>query len=122
MESQKRINEAKFNRVRWNYEDGIFTGYADIRRQPFGLFFIYFTLKPTSEETTVEIVNYSYPALNRPQVSYENFTAATKAIAAYFDRLDEIVKNKAKNLKERARKAYQSVIAQEIEEIASEAL
>ena len=120
--NQKRIDVEKFSRVSWKHEQGVFTGRTEISRQPFGNFFIYFTLKPTSGETTVEIINYNYPLFNRPRVNYESFTAATKGIAEYFEEVDGIVKKVPQNVKERAKRASQYIIAQEIAKIAREVI
>lgn len=122
MRNQKRIDVEKFSRVSWKHEQGVFTGRTEISRQPFGNFFIYFTLKPTSGETTVEIINYNYPVFNRPRVNYESFPAAVEAVAEYFEGIDERAKKVPQNVKERAKRASQYIIAQEIAKIAREVI
>ena len=118
--NQKRIDVEKFSRMWWKYEDGKLTAEQDISRNPFGDFEITFTMTAQNGAVDMEIRNRAYPTLNRTPVNYESFPAAVEAVAEYFEGIDERAKKVPQNVKERAKRASQYIIAQEIVKIARE--
>lgn len=104
----------------WKYEGGKLTARQDISRDPFGNFEVKFRQSLENGGVVMEIENKAYPALNRKPVNYEGFPAAVEAVAEYFEGIDECAKKVPQNVKERARKASQYIIAQEIAKIARE--
>ena len=69
-----------------------------------------------------EMFSKAYPTLNRTPVNYESFPAAVEAVAEYFEGIDERAKKVPQNVKERAKRASQYIIGQEIAKIARETL
>lgn len=70
----------------------------------------------------MEIENKAYSTLNRTPVNYEGFPAAVEAVAEYFEEIDERAKKVPQNVKERAKRASQYIIAQEIAKIVREVI
>ena len=122
MKNQKRIDVEKFSRMWWKYEDGKLTAEKDISRNPFGDFEITFRMTAQNGAVDMEIRNRAYPTLNQTPVNYESFPAAVEAVAEYFEGIDERAKKVPQNVKERAKRASQYIIAQEIAKIAREVI
>ena len=122
--NQKRIDVEKFSskRMWWTYENGKLVAEKDISRDPFGSFEVKFRQSLENGGVVMEIENKDYPTLNRTPVNYESFPAAVEAVAEYFEGIDERAKKVPQNVKERARKASQYIIGQEIAKIARETL
>lgn len=121
--NQKRIDVEKFSsRMWWKYEDGKLTARQDISRDPFGSFEVKFRQSLENGGVVMEIKNKDYPTLNRKPVNYESFPAAVEAVAEYFEGIDERAKKVPQNVKERAKRASQYIIAQEIAKIAREVI
>lgn len=118
--NQKRIDVEKFSRMWWKYEDGKLTARQDISRDPFGSFEVKFRQCLENGGVVMEIENKAYPTLNRTPVNYEGFPAAVEAVAEYFEGIDERAKKVPQNVKERAKRASQYIIAQEIAKIVRE--
>lgn len=106
----------------WKYEDGKLTARQDISRDPFGSFEVKFRQSLENGGVVMEIENKDYPTLNRTPVNYESFSAAVEAVAEYFEGIDERAKKVPQNVKERAKRASQYIIAQEIAKIAREVI
>lgn len=104
----------------WKYEDGKLTARQDISRDPFGSFEVKFRQSLENGGVVMEIENKTYSTLNRKPVNYEGFPAAVEAVAEYFEEIDERAKKVPQNVKERAKRASQYIIAQEIAKIAME--
>lgn len=94
----------------------------DISRDPFGDFEIAFKMSAQNGAVEMEIRNRAYPILNRRAKSYESFEGAVSALSEYFEEIDGYAKKVAQSVKERAKKASQYIIGQEIEKIAGEML
>ena len=87
-----KIDEAKFQRIRWKQEHGIFSGRNEITRKPFGRFVISFLLNPTNGETVVKIKNEDFSMFDT-ESKETSYLGAIKRVKEYFDNLDEIVKS-----------------------------
>lgn len=120
--NQKRIDVEKFSRMWWKYEGGKLTARQDISRDPFGSFEVKFRQSLENGGVVMEIENKAYSTLNRTPVNYEGFPAAVEAVAEYFEEIDERAKKVPQNVKERAKRASQYIIAQEIAKIAREVI
>ena len=102
--------------------DGKLTAEKDISRDPFGDFEITFKMSAQNGAVEMEIRNRAYPILNRSAKNYESFERAVSALSEYFEEIDGYAKKVAQNVKERAKKASQYIIGQEIEKIAREVI
>lgn len=122
MRNQKAIKVEKFSRMWWKLVDGKLTAEKDISRDPFGDFEITFKMSAQNGAVEMEIRNRAYPILNRSAKSYESFEGAVSALSEYFEKIDGYAKKVAQSVKERAKKASQYIIGQEIEKIAREML
>lgn len=122
MRNQKRIDIEKFSRMWWRLIDGKLTAEKDISRDPFGDFEIAFKMSAQNGAVEMEIRNRAYPILNRNAKIYESFEGAVSALSEYFEEIDGYAKKVAQSVKERAKKASQYIIGQEIEKIAGEML
>lgn len=96
------------------------TARQEISRDPFGKFAITFKQCLENGAVVAEIENADYPILNRTAIGYESFEKAVSAIAEYFEEIDERAKKVSKNVRERAKRASQYIIAEEIRKIERE--
>lgn len=122
MRNQKRIDIEKFRKMWWKLVDGELEGCQKISREVFGSFFVTFRKALDSGKTTVEIKNYEYSILNKERREYNGFIEAVSAVAEYFDKVDEIIKERMQGLKDKAREAYRNIVGQEVEKIAREVI
>ena len=120
MRNQKRIDIEKFSKMWWRLVDGKLTAEKDISRDPFGDFEITFKMSAQNGAVEMEIRNRAYPILNRRAKSYESFEGAVSGLSEYFEEIDGYAKKVAQIVKERAKKASQYIIGQEVEKIARE--
>lgn len=120
MRNQKRIDIEKFSKMWWRLVDGELEGCQKISREVFGSFFVTFRKALDSGKTTVEIKNYEYSVLDKARTAYDSFIEAVQAIAEYFDKMDEIIKERMQGVKDKAREAYKNIVEQEVEKIARE--
>ncbi len=108
--NQKKINEAKMDRMRWRRNGELLTAEMTISRKPFGEFDLHFKMNPTNGKTDVAIVNGRYSAFNA-SLTYESYNEAVKGVAEYFDQIDECVKKLPKSVIERAENAKTEIIS-----------
>lgn len=120
MRNQKRIDIEKFSKMWWRLVDGELEGCQKISREVLGSFFVTFRKALDSGKTTVEIKNYEYSVLDKARTAYDSFIEAVQAIAEYFDKMDEIIKERMQGVKDKAREAYKNIVEQEVEKIARE--
>lgn len=120
--NQKRIDVEKFSKMWWRLVDGKLTSEKDISRDPFGDFEITFKMSAHNGAVEMEIRNRAYPILNRSAKNYESFERAVSGLSEYFEEIDGYAKKVAQSVKERAKKASQYIIGQEIEKIAREVI
>lgn len=120
--NQKRIDIEKFSKMWWRLVDGELEGCQKISREVLGSFFVTFRKALDSGKTTVEIKNYEYSVLDKARTAYDSFIEAVQAVAEYFEGIDERAKKVPQNVKERAKRASQYIIAQEIAKIAREVI
>lgn len=120
--NQKRIDIEKFSKMWWRLVDGELEGCQKISREVLGSFFVTFRKALDSGKTTVEIKNYEYSVLDKARTAYDSFIEAVQAIAEYFDKMDEIIKERMQGVKDKAREAYKNIVEQEVEKIAREVI
>ena len=122
MRNQKRIDIEKFSRMWWKLIEGELEGSQKISREVFGSFLVTFRKALDSGKTTVEIKNYEYSVLDKARTAYDSFIEAVQAIAEYFDKVDEIIKERMQGVKDKAREAYKNIVEQEVKKIAREVI
>lgn len=113
MRNQRKINEEKFQQIRWKQDKGLFNGESSIYRKPFGQFRILFKLNVKSGETEIEIKNEDFPLLNKRTI-HDSYTQAIQWIVKRFEEIDELVKGLPIEVKVAANYQYNRIISEAV--------
>ena len=111
-----KIDEVKFQRIRWKQEHGIFNGRNEITRKPFGRFVISFSLNPTNGETVVKIKNEDFSMFDT-ESKETSYLGAVEFVKKRFDFIDEVVKGLPQAIIEEAKKQYSLKIAEHVKRV-----
>ena len=120
MRNQKAINESRFRRVHWRYEEGVFHGSTSIQRQPFGEFEVKIFVTVNAGDTAVEIKAWDMPILSEERKAYPSFIDAVMKVEEYFQGIDGYAKRIPKKVNAKANQFRQELIRNALKEAMEE--
>ena len=119
MRNEREKNAEKIRKVRWTYQEGGFEGSLGVHRELFGYFNIALRWEMNGR-LRMSIENRGYPQFNRLPKEYEGPEGAAEALERYFGKIDGLLKEELRDVKERAGAVYREYVKEEIAKIKAE--
>lgn len=119
MRNEREKNAEKIRKVRWTYQKGGFEGSFGVYRELFGYFNIALRWEMNGR-LRMSIENRGYPQFNRLPKEYEGPEGAAEALERYFGKIDGLLKEELRDVKERAGAVYREYVKEEIAKIKAE--
>lgn len=116
MRNEKAKNVEKIKKVRWTYKDGGFEGSLGVSRDLFGYFSIALRWEMNGR-LRMGIENHGYPQFNRLAEEYDGPEEVAEELERYFAKIDGLLKEQLKEIKERAGEIYREYVKEEIAKI-----
>ena len=116
MRTEREKNAEKIRKVRWTYQEGGFEGSLGVHRELFGYFNIALRWEMNGR-LRMGIENRGYPEFNRPTEEYDGEKEAAEELEQYFGEIDGLLKERLREVKERAEAIYREYVKEEISKL-----
>ena len=116
MRNEREKNAEKIRKVRWTYQEDGFEGSLGVHRELFGYFSIALRWEMTGR-LRMAIENRGYPQFNRLPKEYDGPEEAAEALERYFGEIDGLLRERLRDVKERAEAIYREYVKEEISKL-----